>query len=139
MAGLLTAAAGTWLIEALYYFLTKYSYSTIADGQSDFRIPYFFFYLTLISWTFLFRESVSWPRIIVVSLLAILGSLAPITFIIITAYAHSPLPIPQIWERVRGAYGALLMAQLIGLGLLNSLFWLVKKLKTKPLVKQTAQ
>lgn len=138
IAGLLTAAAGTWLMEGFYYFLTRYSYSTIADGQADFRIPYFFAYLTLLSWTVFFRWLVSWPRIVLASLAAVLGSLAPVTFIVMTAYAHSPLPLPQIWERVRGAYGALLMAQLTGLVLLHLLFWAVKKRTSSPLVEHPA-
>ena len=138
VAGLLTAAAGTWLVEALYYYFTQYSYSMLADGQANFRIPYEFFYLALFSWALLFRWSVSRPRILFASSVVLLVSLLPVTAIVVTAYVHSTLPLSRIWERIQGAYMALIVAQFIVLVLMNLLFWLVKKPASKLLLEGAA-
>lgn len=138
VASLLTAAAGTWLVEALYYYFTQYSYSLLADGQADFRIPYEFLYLALLSWAVLFHWLGSRSRLLLASLVALLGSLLPITIIVATAFAHSSLSFPQIWERVRGAYEPLITAQFIVLALINILFWWMSRPALRHLLKGAA-
>ena len=135
---LLAAVLSTYLFERLFQQFSEYNwlgYNVFMEDAESFTLGYALFYLFIFFLFLVFRWSTTSKRVLLSSALILVGGLLPVLAVLTRNFRHTNLDLAGIYQRVQGSFAAVFVTNLVVLGLINLLFWLMRKPAPKLLFK----